>query len=77
MKLTILETQLQKLLDTSSEFAAALKNAQTNFGEDISESDIQYMRLIEEIKRNLSDVRRSVCQIREKIEQIKSLEGIV
>ena len=77
MKLDMLETQLQKLLDRLSEFATALKNAQTNAGEDISDSDIQYMRLIEEIKRNLSDVRRSVCRIREKIEQLKSLEGIL
>ena len=77
MKLVILETQLQKFLDRLSEFAAALKNAQTNAGEDISESDFQYMRLIEEIKRNLSDVRKSACGIREKIEQLKSLEGTV
>lgn len=77
MKLEKLEKQLQRLEDALSEFTAALKDAQANSGADLSESDIQYIRLIAEIKRNLSDVRRSIRSITEKIEQLKSFEGIL
>ena len=77
MNLERLEKQWQRLSDARSKFAAALKDAQTNFGPDPSESDIRYMQLIRETKRNLSDVRRSVCEIKEKIAQLKSFEGIL
>ena len=75
MDLAILEKQLQRLEDASSEFAAAFKDAQTNFGADPNESEIRYIRLIAEIERNLSDVNRSIRSITEKIEQLKSLKG--
>ncbi|MXV73304.1 hypothetical protein F4Z99_03380 [Candidatus Poribacteria bacterium] len=77
MNLERLERQWQGLSDARSKFAAALKAAQTNLGQDLSESDIRYIRLIAEIKRNLSDVRRSVCGMRKKIKQLKSFEGIL
>lgn len=77
MNLERLEKQWQKLSDARSKFATALKDAQTNLGQDLSESGIRYIRLIAEIKRNLSDVRRSVCGIRKKIKQLKSFEGIL
>lgn len=77
MKLEKLEKQLQRLEDASSEFAAALEDAQANFGADLSESGIQYIRLIEEIGQNLSDVRRNIHSIKEKTEQLKSFEGIL
>ena len=77
MNLERLEGQWHRLSDARSKFAAALKDAQTKFGQDLSESDIRYIRLIAEIKRNLSDVRRSVCGIGEKIDQLKSFEGIL
>ena len=71
MKLERLEKQWEKLLNALSEFAAALKNAQTNSGPVLSESDIQYMRLIEKIDQNLLHMRRSVYGIKEKITQLK------
>ena len=77
MKLKILEKHLQRLSDTMSKFDDALKDAQTNFGSDPSESDIRYIRLIAEIKRNLSDVRGRICEIRKKIAQLQSFEGIL
>lgn len=77
MQLEKLEKQLQQLSNASSEFAAVLKDAQANFGADPNESDIQCIRLIAEIERNLSDVDRSIRSITEKIEQLKSFEGIL
>ena len=77
MKLEKMEKQSQRLSDASSEFASALKDAQANFGADPNESEIRYRRLTEEIKRNLSDVDRSIRSITEKIEQLKSFEGIL
>ena len=88
MNLERLERQRQRLSNTLSKFAAALKAAQTKFEQDLSESDgqdlsdldIRYMQLIreiKEIKRNLSEVRRSVCGIGEKIMLLKSFEDIL
>lgn len=77
MKLERLEKQWQKLSDARSKFDTILVDAQTNPGQDLSESDLQYMRLIAEIEQNLSAIDKRVYGIGEKIERLKSFEGIL
>ena len=72
-----LEKHLQRLADALSEFDDAFVDAQDNFVPSSSITDIRRRRLLSEIESDLSDISRSVCRIGEKIEELKSLEGIL
>lgn len=72
-----LEQGLQKLSSTLSEFDDALVDAQTSFVPSPNIADISRRRLLTEIDSNVSNVSVSVADIAEKIEQLKSFEGVL
>ena len=77
MNLAIFEKQLQRLADVLSEFDDTIIIAQENSVPVPNINDIRRRRLIAEIDNDLSDISGSVCGIGEKIEQIKTLGGIL
>ena len=77
MKLERLEKHLQRLADALSELDDALEDTQMNFVSGPNEPEKRRERLLAEIDNDLSDIESSVCGIGEKIEQLKSLDGIL
>ena len=77
MHTAILEKHLQRLSDVLSEFDDVIIIAQENSVASPNITDIRRRRLIAEIDNDLSNISGSVCGIGEKIEQLKSLKGIL
>ena len=77
MKTAILEKQLRRSAVAFSELDDAFRDTQDNFMPGPNEPDTRCRRLLEGINDDLSDINESVCRIGEKIEQLKSFEGIL
>ncbi len=71
-----LEQALQKLSDALSGFDDTLTDIQMNTVPSQNMADIQRRRLLSEIDSNTSKVSASIGEIGEKIELLKSFEGI-
>ena len=72
-----LEQELQKLSDALSGFDDALTDLQMKSVPSPNIADIQRCRLLSEIDSNTSKVSASIGEIGEKIELLKSFEGIL
>ena len=77
MKSAKLEQALQKLSDALSGFDDALTDLQMKSVPSPNIADIQRCRLLSEIDSNTSKLSRGVGEIGEKIELLKSFEGIL
>ena len=77
MKLERLEKQLRRSGVEFSKLDDVFRETQDNFIPGPNESDTRCRRLLEEINDDLSDINESVCGIGEKIEQLKTFEGIL
>ena len=71
------EKGLQKVSDTLSEFDDTLTDVQMNSVPGPNTADISRQRLLTEIDNDVSDLSKCVGKIGEKIEQLKSFEGIL
>ena len=76
MKSEKLEQALQKLSDALSGFDDALTDLQMKSVPSPNMADIQRCRLLSEIDSNTSQVSTRIGEIGEKIELLKSFEGI-
>ncbi len=77
MHTAILEKHLQRLSDVLSEFDDVIIIAQENSVASPNITDIRRRQLLRGIDNDLSNISGSVCGIGEKIEQLKSLKGIL
>ena len=77
MKLAIPERELQRFAVTFSELDDAFRDTRKNFLPSPNMRDRQRKKLLKGIDRDLWEINKSVCEIGEKIEQLKSLERTV
>ena len=77
MKSAKLEQALQKLSDALSGFDDALTDLRMKSVPSPNMADIRRWRLLSEIDSNTSKVSASIGEIGEKIELLKSFEGIL
>lgn len=77
MNLAMLEKQSQRLADALSGMDDALTDLQMESVPSPSSADIQRRRLLAEIDSDLSELDQGVVGIGEKVEQLKSLDGIL
>ena len=77
MKLAIPESELQRFAVKFSELDDAFRDARKNFLSSPNMRDDQREKLLKGIDSDLWEINESVCEIGEKIEQLKSLEGTV